>query len=138
MKDESERPNTVFNIGSQQGVISNVGGDQTVYGGQRAEWVSWTPQVQGHLEELRQVLSEMQLPEEARQGAEQALEEAGAELQQPEPSKERVASRIERFTEILKGVGGLAAAGLAIVNPIGAIAGVLGSAGAAIIRLLRD
>jgi hypothetical protein len=138
MKDDAERPNSVFNIGSQQGVISNVGGDQTVYGGQRAEWVEWTPQVEEHLEELRRVLSGMQLPEEARQGAEQALDEASTELQQPEPDKERVAGRIERFTEILKGVGELAVAGLAIVNPIQSIAGILGSAGAAIIRLIRD
>jgi hypothetical protein len=29
-----ERPNAIFNIRSQHGNISNVGGDMTVYGGQ--------------------------------------------------------------------------------------------------------
>ena len=29
-----ERPNAIFNIGSQQGNVTNVGGDMTVYGGQ--------------------------------------------------------------------------------------------------------
>jgi hypothetical protein len=129
---------TQFHIGSQQGVITNVGGDQTIIGGQHIEMTLPADDIAQHIESIRAALGAVSLPGAVHSQATEALGQAEAELRTPAPDGERVAGSLERFTQIVKAAGGLAAAGLALVNPLQGIAVLLGPVGARILQALRD
>jgi len=130
-----DRPNAVFNIGSQQGNVSNVAGDMTVYGGQHSV-VDVTGAIADELASLRRVLAEHDLDQTVRQQADGLMEEADRELKRPEPEADKIAGPIERLTKLLKDSGVLLAAGAALVDPIRGIASLLGVAGRAILHLI--
>ena len=87
---------------------------------------------------LRAELGRLGLSPEARRAAEGDLDEVERELRRPEPDREKVAGRLESLTEVLSSAGALAAAGTALLGPIGAIAGFLGPLGKAVLELTRE
>ncbi|MEU7893025.1 hypothetical protein AB0B45_09165 [Nonomuraea sp. NPDC049152] len=115
----------VFNIGSQQGNINNVAGDQTIYGGQQAF-------VAGRPTDWAARLAEALRGEGLRQEAAQA-EAVQAELARPEPDRQAIAGRL---TTIAQAVGAVAGAGTALREPLAALANWLGTMGAPILRLI--
>lgn len=129
-----ERPNAVFNIGSQQGNISNVGRDMKVYGGQHS--VVAPAEIVHELASLRAALAALDLDPAVRRSAAALLDDAERELDRPEPKAEKAAGPIERLTKLLKDAGAISAAGSALVDPIRSIASLLGGAGRTILRLI--
>jgi hypothetical protein len=126
----------VFNIGSQTGgVVSNVGRDQHVTGGQHGTAVS-VADAQSAAQALRVALERLDLPQDVSATARQEAEQVERELAQPEPDRERVAGRLERLTRVLAGAGALAGAGTGLIGPLTTLAQWLGSVGAPLLRLL--
>jgi hypothetical protein len=131
----NERPNAVFNIGSQHGNISNVAGDMTVHGGQ--QYIAPpADMILPELARLRRALSAIHLDPDVEQSAGEYLAAADAEVRRPHPDARRVARPIERLTRLLKGAGVILAAGAALINPLQSIASLLGAAGQVILHLL--
>ena len=87
---------------------------------------------------LRAELGRLGLSPEARRAAEDDLDEVERELRRPEPDREKVAGRLESLTAVLSSAGALAAAGTALLGPIGAIAGFLGPLGKAVLELTSE
>jgi hypothetical protein len=112
-----ERPRAQFNIGSQQGNISNVAGDMIVHGGQRYVAVP-ADAIREELAKFRQILSTVPLNPESQRTTEVLLVQATQELDQPQPDAQRVAGPIERLTRVLKDAGALASAGAALIDPL--------------------
>ena len=127
--------NVTFNIGSQEGVNTNVGGDMTVYGGQHYEAGS-AAEVRRDLVGIREAVAGLGLAPEVAQEASALIAEADHELAQPEPRPDKVGGPIERLTNLLSEVGGLAAAGATLVEPLQRIGAWLGTAGQGILHLL--
>jgi hypothetical protein len=71
----------------------------------------------------------------AREAAEH-LDGAEAEMARPVPAKPAVAERLRELTRILASAGSLAAAGGALLGPIGAVAGWLGGLGKPILDMI--
>lgn len=134
-----DRPRAVFNIGSQHGNISNVGGDQTVYGGQHYA-ASPAEMIARDLASIHGVISGMPLDPAVRSQATALLSDASRELGQPARDgggNEGIARPIERLTRLLRDAGALAAAGATLVDPLLRIASWLGPAGQAIAHLIN-
>ncbi|MCI0635638.1 MAG: hypothetical protein L0206_17240 [Actinobacteria bacterium] len=136
---EEQRSGATFHIGSQQGNITNIGGDQVVYGGQQIQVViAQMPEVEEQLRLVREAFDRMQLADAVRDEAGTALREAEEAAGRTEPDPTRVAGGIERFASILKAAGALAAAGVGLLTPLQTIAAALGPLGRSLLRLLRD
>ena len=73
-----------------------------------------------------------------RAAAERELDAVERELMRDDPDKAAIADRLGSATEMLKSAGALAAAGAALVGPIGVIAGFLGPIGHAVVRLTES
>lgn len=136
MTQDESGSGATFNIGSQQGNISNVGRDMHVHGPQTNQAFVAAPEILTELAQVREQVQALDLPEESAREVDVALTEAEGELQQAEPDAGRVSGHIERATEILKRVGGLATAGMALAGPLGKIGALLGPVGRSILRLL--
>ncbi|HEX6208577.1 MAG TPA: hypothetical protein VF058_09515 [Actinomycetota bacterium] len=136
MVEDDSGGGATFNIGGQQGNITNVGRDMHVHGQQTNQALIASSEILTELAQVREQVRELDLPEEDAREVDQALTEAETELQQPEPDAGRVGGHIERATEILKRVGGLATAGMALAGPLGKIGALLGPVGRSILRLL--
>ena len=135
---KKQQTGATFNIGNQQGNITNIGGDQNVYGDQHANAVIGAMlEVRNQLRLVRDAFERLPLADDVSKqaGAELRESEAEASIASPEPA--RVAARIERFTVILKAAGALAAAGLGLLTPLQAIAVALGPAGRGLLGMLR-
>jgi hypothetical protein len=130
-----ERPRAEFNIGSQQGNISNVAGDMTVQGGQQYV-VASVDDVREELAKLRRMLSAIGIDTESQRSVEDLVTEATRELNQPQPDAQRVGRPIEGLTKILKDAGALTSAGAALIDPLQRIASWLGASGRAILDML--
>lgn len=116
----------VFNIGSQQGAINNVAGDQTIHGGQH---VSFThPEATASAGELARALRTLGLGESARDA-----DDIGRELRQRDPDRGRIATRL---MQIARTVTAVAAAESAVHRPLVALAGWLGELGSPVLRVL--
>jgi hypothetical protein len=133
-----DRPHATFNIGSQHGNISNVAGDQTVYGGQHYA-ASPAELIAQDLGSIRDVIAAMPLDPAVRRQATELLSDASHELSRPARDgrgNERIARPLERLTRLLRDAGALAAAGAPLLDPLHRIASCLGAAGAAIAHLI--
>jgi hypothetical protein len=75
----NNRPNATFNIGSQHGNISNVGGDMTVYGGQHYTGLP-VELIRQELGNLQRIISAMALHPAVQKAATAFLADAGREL----------------------------------------------------------
>lgn len=110
------------------GQINQAGGDINITGGQALAATA----------DLRAALARAGLPPDVTQVANRELDDVEQELRKPTPDKERMAARLESFTAILKSAGAFAAAGTALLGPIGVLAGFLGPLGQAALRLVRS
>ncbi|MFI5501427.1 hypothetical protein ACIA5E_20390 [Nocardia asteroides] len=116
----------VFNIGSQQGNINNVAGDQTIHGGQHGAFTA--TQTVDLAVELETTLR--------RLGLDRAADDAAAvqrELTRPQPDREQISTRLTSIAQATAAVAGAAAA---VRGPLVALAQWLGGLGAPILGLL--
>ena len=130
-----ERPNAIFNIGSQHGNVSNVAGDMTVYGGQHYTALS-ADMIGRELRNIQGIISAMNLDPSARKAAAGLLADADRELGKSRHDPKKVARPIERLTRLLRDIGAIAAGGAALIDPLTRIASGLGAAGQAILHLI--
>jgi hypothetical protein len=130
-----ERPNAIFNIGSQHGNVSNVAGDMTVYGGQHYT-ARPADRIGRELRTIQGIISAMNLDPAARKAAAGFLADADRELGKSRHDAKKVARPIERLTRLLRDIGAIAAGGAALINPLTCIASGLGAAGQAILHLI--
>jgi hypothetical protein len=86
---------------------------------------------------LRAALTDAALDPARRASAAQTIDELESELRKPDPDRDVVAHRLERFTTIVKTAGALLTSGVALATPIGTIASWLGPLGQAINNALR-
>lgn len=125
-----------FNIGSQSGgVINNVAGDQHISGGQHGALVT-TEDARRALGELRNAVAIAGLDEATAAAAHAQVTEMDESLRAEAPDRPRVARALERLTRLLVAAGSLASAGTALLGPLHALAGWLGTIGAPILGLL--
>ena len=130
-----ERPNVIFNIGSQHGNVSNVAGDMTVYDGQHYTALPGD-MIGRELRNIQGIISAMNLDPAARKAAAGFLADADRELGKSRHDAKKVARPIERLTRLLRDIGAIAAGGVALIDPLTRIASSLGAAGQAILHLI--
>ncbi|GII33492.1 hypothetical protein Pmi06nite_69340 [Planotetraspora mira] len=119
-----------FNIGNQQAVnINNVGGDQTIQGGQQGTFLAGEPSEWAASLVTR--LQALGLPSEAAEA-----EAVQTELDRAQPDRQSIATRLARLTEVLTSAGAIAVAGESLRGPLMALAGWLGALGTPIMHML--
>ena len=129
------RPNAIFNIGSQHGNVSNVAGDMTVYGGQH--YTGFPAElIRQELGNLQRAISVMGLDPAVQKKAAALLADADRELSRTGRDAKKVARPIERLAGLLKNIGAIAVSGAALIDPLQRIASWLGPAGQAILHLI--
>jgi hypothetical protein len=129
------RPNAIFNIGSQHGNVSNVAGDMTVYGGQH--YTGFPAElIRQELGNLQRAISAMGLDPAVQEKAAALLADADHELSRAGGDAKKVARPIERLAGLLKSIGAIAVSGAALIDPLQRIASWLGPAGQAILHLI--
>ena len=125
-----------FNIGSQSGgVINNVAGDQHISGQQHGT-LSTTDDARRALGALRDGVTTAGLGEATAADAHAHVAEMDAALQTGQPDRPRFARALERLTRLLAAAGSLATSGAALLGPLHALAGWLGTLGGPILALL--
>jgi hypothetical protein len=129
------RPNAIFNIGSQHGNVSNVAGDMTVHGGQHYTGFP-AESIRQELGNLLRAISAMGLDPAVQKKAAALLADADHELSQGGRDAKKVARPIERLAGLLKSIGAIAFSGTALIDPLQRIASWLGPAGQAISHLI--
>jgi hypothetical protein len=130
------RPNAIFNIGSQHGNVSNVAGDMTVYGGQH--YTGFPAElIRQELGNLQEAISAMGLDPAVQKKAAALLADADHELSRTGRDAKKVARPIERLAGLLKNIGAIPVSGAALIDPLQRIASWLGPAGQAILHLIR-
>jgi hypothetical protein len=130
-----DQPKAIFNIGSQQGNVSNVAGDMTVHGGQHYVGLP-VEAMRQDLASVRREIAGLGLDTADRAEAEALLADAGRELDRHGHDPDRVAGPVLRLVRLLREAGAFAAAGTALIDPLHRIASCLGGAGQAIVHLL--
>jgi len=129
------RPNAIFNIGSQHGNVSNVAGDMTVYGGQH--YTGFPAElIRQELGNLQRAISAIGLDPAVQKKAAALLADADRELSRTGRDAKKVARPIERLAGLLKNIGAIAVSGAALIDPLQRIASWLGPAGQAILHLI--
>lgn len=116
----------VFNIGSQQGNINNVAGNQTIHGGQHGSFA--TAHLVESAVELASTLRRLGMDPAAVDAV-----EVQRELERAQPNRVHIASRL---TRIARSVTAIAGAEAAVHRPLVALAGWLGALGAPILGIL--
>src|SRR2546430_1847616 len=101
------RPNVNFNIGSQQGNVTNVAGDMTVHGGQQY-LATGTGMIRQDLVNLQRVITSMDLDPAVRGSMKDLIADADQGLSQAGKDPRTVARPIERLVRLLKDVGAFA------------------------------
>src|SRR5436305_85819 len=125
-----------FNIGIQSGgVINNVPEDQHITGQQHGTLVT-TADARRARGDLRGAVTHAGLGRDAAAGAHDDVAEMDAALQAGQPDKPRFARALERLTRLLAAAGSLASSGAALLGPLHALAGWLGTLGGPILALL--
>ena len=118
-----------FNIGQQNGgVINNVAGDQTIYGGQTGTIVS-VQEALATVGQIRRELDGCALPADARAAATRELDGMEHDLRQPAPSKATIGESLTRLTKVLVTAGAMATGTTALVRGLAALATWLGHFG---------
>jgi hypothetical protein len=130
-----ERPNAIFNIGSQHGNVTNVSGDMTVHGGQHYS-ASSADMIRQELANLQRAISTIDLDPATRATAIAHLADADREFDRPDPDTRQISRPIKRLTRLLKDVGAISAAGATLIEPLQRIASWLGASGQEILHLI--
>jgi hypothetical protein len=125
-----------FNIGSQNaGIINNVAGDQHITGQQYGTLVT-TEDARRALGDLRGAVTTAGLGRDTAADAHADVAEMDEVLRAERPDKRRFAGALERLTRLLSAAGSLATSGAALLGPLHALAGWLGTLGGPILALL--
>ncbi|MFF3468331.1 hypothetical protein ACWCQN_37665 [Streptomyces sp. NPDC001984] len=125
-----------FNIGSQQGNINNIAGDQTIYGGQHGTFHG-APQDPGELVvRLREALDRTALPPDVAAEVRDEVAGLNAAVTSPTPDRPHAADRLARITRILASAGALTAAAGPVAGALVALAQWLGSLGEPVLQAL--
>lgn len=117
------------------GVINNVEGSMTVYGGQQGSAVT-DEAARDAARELRTALSTADLDRSTGAEARTQAAEIDAAVRAPRPDKSQVAGLVHRLTALLAAAGSLATAGAAVIAPLHVLVGWLGTLGLPILHLL--
>ncbi|MGV8850344.1 MAG: hypothetical protein ACOH16_12460 [Propionibacteriaceae bacterium] len=123
-----------FNIGEQNGgVINNVGGDQTIHGGQRGEVITIV-QARKAARALREAVERGDLPDSSK--VLRPAEDIETELQSEAPNRAKVARSLEVMAAAVTSVDGLMRWGSAAVEPMRVLATWLGTLGLTVLGML--
>ncbi len=112
---------TVYNIHNPQGNFTWSGRDTVIYGGQHINIHDASQQVQY----LQSATPTLGLAPRDQDAAGRSLADAQQELQSRNPDLERVADRLEDYTEILERTGALYQAGSKVIGPLKQLGGTL-------------
>ena len=136
-RDEQPAAGPIFTIGSLQAAsISNVAGDQVIYGGQHGRARFALGEARRDLGLLRDAVEALNLPQPVREAAGRAVQQAEEEMARPEPERGKVAHALEEITGNLTRAGSLVSAGARVVEPLYRLAKWLGPAGQVLLGLL--
>ncbi|MFI6359733.1 hypothetical protein ACIBJF_45840 [Streptomyces sp. NPDC050743] len=125
-----------FHIGSQQGNINNIAGDQTIHGGQHGTFHG-APQDPGELVvRLREALDRTALPPDVAAKVRNEVAGLNAAITSPTPDRPDAADRLARITRILTSAGALTAAAGSVAGTLVALAQWLGSLGDPVLQAL--
>lgn len=126
-----------FNIGSQNAQqINNVGGDQTIHGGQNAA-INSREEARQLVQQLRDEVDGLGLDSDVKREATRQLTEMDRELQQSQPDQATLGARLGRVAETLTSAGAAVAAGTSLGVTIGRLATWLGPFGQTLAQALR-
>src|SRR5260370_38669858 len=112
-----ERPNAIFNIGSQHGNVSNVSGDMAVHGGQHYS-ASSADMIRQELANLQRAMATIDLDPATRATAIAHLTHADREFDRPDPDARQISRPIQRLARLLKNLGAISGAGAALTEPL--------------------
>ncbi|MFC8359144.1 hypothetical protein ACFUIY_04640 [Streptomyces griseorubiginosus] len=124
-----------FHIGSQQGNINNVAGDQTIHGGQHGQFVTATDP-RAMLGVLRTELDRLALPPDVARQVNTEVESLDAELASPAPDRPTMAERLVRITRLVTAAGAAVTAGGTLAGAITSLASWLGPIGDSVLRVI--
>lgn len=124
-----------FHIGSQQGNINNVAGDQTIHGGQYGQFATATDP-RAMLGVLRTELDRLGLPPDVAHQVNTEVESLDAELASPAPDRPTMADRLVRITRLVTAAGAAVTAGGTLAGALTSLAAWLGPIGDSVLRLI--
>ncbi|MFD5594736.1 hypothetical protein [Streptomyces griseorubiginosus] len=124
-----------FNIGSQQGNINNVAGDQTIHGGQHGQFATATDP-RAMLGVLRTELDRLALPPDVARQVNTEVESLDAELASPAPDRPTMAERLMRITRLVTAAGAAVTAGGTLAGALTSLAAWLGPIGDSVLRVI--
>ncbi|MFE7076391.1 hypothetical protein ACFU96_40520 [Streptomyces sp. NPDC057620] len=125
-----------FNIGSQQGNINNVSGDQTIHGGQHGTFHDASQDPGELIARLREALDRTALsPDDAATVRNEMAGLSTAVTSTPADHPD-AADRLARITHILTAAGALSVAAEPVTGTLVALAQWLGSLGVPVLRAL--
>ncbi|MEU0947909.1 hypothetical protein ABZ379_35180 [Streptomyces canus] len=124
-----------FNIGSQQGNINNVAGDQTIHGGQHGQF-AMTTDPRAMLGLLRSELDRLALPPDVASQVNTEVASLDAELASPAPDRTTMAQRLVRITRLVTAAGAAVTAGGTLAGALSSFAAWLGPIGDSVLRAI--
>ncbi|MFF4031481.1 hypothetical protein ACFYZ2_17310 [Streptomyces sviceus] len=124
-----------FNIGSQQGNINNVAGDQTIHGGQHGQF-AMTTDPRAMLGLLRSELDRLELPPDVASQVHTEVASLDAELASPSPDRTTMAQRLVRITRLVTATGAAVTAGGTLAGALTSFAAWLGPIGDSVLRAI--
>ncbi|MFC8435752.1 hypothetical protein [Streptomyces sp. NPDC057253] len=124
-----------FHIGSQQGNINNVAGDQTIHGGQHGQFATATDP-RALLGVLRTELDRLGLPPDVAHQVNTEVESLDAELASPSPDRPTMAERLVRITGLVTAAGAAVTAGGTLAGALTSLAAWLGPIGDSVLRVI--
>ncbi|MFF7050255.1 hypothetical protein ACFY94_18020 [Streptomyces griseorubiginosus] len=124
-----------FNIGSQQGNINNVAGDQTIHGGQHGQFAT-AMDPRAMLGVLRTELDRLGLPPDVAHQVDTEVESLDAELASPAPDRPTMADRLVRITRLVTAAGAAVTAGGTLAGALTSLAAWLGPIGDSVLRVI--
>ncbi|MFK8848453.1 hypothetical protein [Streptomyces sp. Ac-502] len=124
-----------FNIGSQQGNINNVAGNQTIHGGQHGDFTTASGP-RALLGFLRTELDRVGLPPVIACQVNDEVASLDAELGSPTPDRPTVAQRLVQITRLLASAGAVVTASGPLAGVLSSFAGWLGPIGDSVLRAI--
>ncbi|WP_406221391.1 hypothetical protein [Streptomyces canus] len=124
-----------FNIGSQQGNINNVAGDQTIHGGQHGQFAMATDP-RAMLDLLRSELDRLALPPDVASQVNTEVASLDAELASPSPDRTTMAQRLVQITRLVTAAGAAVTAGGTLAGALSSFAAWLGPIGDSVLHAI--
>ncbi|NNN30009.1 hypothetical protein HLK59_06470 [Streptomyces sp. S3(2020)] len=124
-----------FNIGSQQGNINNVAGNQTIHGGQHGEFTTATDP-RAMLGLLSSELDRLGLAPHVARQVNGEVASLRAELDSPSPDRTTMAQRLVQIVSLVTTAGAVVTAGGALAGALSSFAGWLGPIGDSVLHAI--